>query len=529
MRPVSMTDAGLGRRAGLLIPLFSCTSSTSWGIGDIGDLVPITAWLAGAGQRVLQILPINEMAPGQQSPYSAISGMAIDPIFIRLPDVPEFAAMGGEAALGSSDRDLLGQVQRAPRIEYASVRRLKQGSLRMAFEWFWNVEWRHDTARARALKTFVNEQAWWIEDYALFRAIHAREGERPWTEWPAGLARREPAEVDRARRELTSEVLFCQYLQWLAMSQWREARLRAHGVSVFGDLPFMVDGDSADVWARQQQFRLDVSIGAPPDAFSATGQNWGMPLYRWDEMAVEDFLWLRERARRAADLYDGYRIDHLVGFYRTFAWPTDGTPPFFTPSNEPAQTALGERLLGIFRATGSTIIAEDLGVVPDFVRASLARLGVSGFRVFRWERRWGIEGRPFIDPLEYPPTSVATSGTHDTEPMASWWDQATADERRQVCDVPTIRRLTGPHGGALFNPTVRDAVLEALFASGSNLLLLPIQDVFGARDRINEPATVNDRNWTYRLPWPCDRLEEFSEARERQAALHRWAAAYGRL
>jgi len=149
--------------------------------------------------------------------------------------------------------------------------------------------------------------------------------------------------------------------------------------------------------------------------------------------------------------------------------------------------------------------------------------------VFRWERRWGMEGKPFIDPVEYPPTSVATSGTHDTESMASWWAQAAADERRKVCEVPTIQRLTGPNDDTPFNPTVRDALLEALFASGSNLLLLPIQDVLGTRERINEPATVNDRNWTYRLPWPCDRLEEVPEARERQAALHKWAAAYGRL
>ncbi|OFW28396.1 MAG: 4-alpha-glucanotransferase [Acidobacteria bacterium RIFCSPLOWO2_12_FULL_65_11] len=527
-----MTDAALCRRAGLLIPLFSFPSSTSWGIGDIGDLVPMTAWLAAAGQRVLQILPINEMAPGQQSPYSAISAMAIDPIFLRLPDVPEFAAMGGEASLGSGDRELLGRVRRAPRIEYASVWRLKHASLRVAFEWFWNTEWRRDTARARAFRSFVSEQAWWVEDYALFRAIHAREGERPWTEWPAALARREPADIDRTRRELATEVLFYQYLQWLAMSQWREARRQAHEVAIFGDLPFMVDGDSADVWARQQQFRLDVSIGAPPDAFSAAGQNWGMPLYRWDVMAVGDFLWLRERARRAADLYDGYRIDHLVGFYRTFAWPTDGSPPFFTPADEPTQTALGERLLGIFRATGSTIVAEDLGVVPDFVRASLARLGVSGFRVFRWERRWGMAGQPFIDPVEYPPTSVATSGTHDTEPLACWWEHLSADERRKVGEVPAIQRLTGSNDAASdapFNPTIRDALVAALFASGSNLLMLPIQDVFGTSERINEPATVNDVNWTYRLPWPSDRLDEIPEACERREALRRWAATYHRL
>ena len=316
-----MSDHTGRRRAGLLIPLFACPSSSSWGIGEIGDLPAITAWLAGAGLHVLQLLPINEMAPGQQSPYSAISAMAIDPLFISLRAVPEFGALGGEQALGAGEQQVLETVRRAPRIEYADIRRLKQSALRNAFARFHEAEWCRDTERARRFKGFLSEQAWWIEDYAVFRAIHAHEGEKRWMEWPEALQRREPAAIDRARRELSREVMFQQYLQWLADTQWKDARADLHGVQLFGDLPFMVDGDSADVWARQDQFRLDASVGVPPDAFSATGQDWGMPVYRWDVIGAQDFRWLRERARRSADLYDGYRIDHLVGFYRTYARP----------------------------------------------------------------------------------------------------------------------------------------------------------------------------------------------------------------
>src|SRR5688572_8378409 len=196
-----MSD-GLRRQAGILIPLFSCPSSTSWGIGDIGDLVPVTAWLAGGGQRVLQLLPINEMPAGQQSPYSALSAMAIDPIYIRLPDVPDFAAIGGEGSLKAADRELLDALRGASKIDYAGVRRLKHAALRASFERFRGSEWTHDTGRARDLKSFISEQAWWVEDYALFRAIHASQGEWPWTEWPAALQRREPADIDHARREL---------------------------------------------------------------------------------------------------------------------------------------------------------------------------------------------------------------------------------------------------------------------------------------------------------------------------------------
>ncbi|HKB12376.1 MAG TPA: 4-alpha-glucanotransferase [Vicinamibacterales bacterium] len=518
------------RRAGILIPLFSIPSTSSWGIGDIGDVEPVTAWLARAGVSVLQLLPLNEMAPGQQSPYSAISAMAIDPIFIRVPDVPEFAALGGEAALPAEHRATLARVRSAPRIQYHEVRRLKLTALRAAFACFLETEWRRDTARARELRSYVSEQAWWIEDYALFRALHARESERPWTEWPIELQRREPASIDRARRELADQVLFQHYLQWTAGMQWRRARERANGLQLFGDLPFMVDGDSADVWSRQHQFRLDVSVGAPPDAFSATGQDWGMPLYEWEVMAREDYRWLRERARRSADLFDGYRVDHLVGFYRTYGKRRDGGEGFFTPADEPSQLAQGERLMELFRSAGAQIIAEDLGTVPDFVRASLARMSVPGYRVFRWERHWHTPGQPFRDPLEYPAASVATSGTHDTEPLVVWWDNATEDERRKVASLALIQRLADGHDivAAPYQSSVRDVLLEALYASGSDLLLLPIQDAFGWRDRVNEPATVGESNWTYRLPWLSNTLDDQLEARERQAQLRLWAARYAR-
>jgi 4-alpha-glucanotransferase len=519
-----------GRRAGLLIPLFSCPSTASWGIGDIGDVGPVTEWLASAGQRVFQLLPLNEMAPGQQSPYSAISAMAIDPIFIRVPGVPEFEALGGEAALSPGDRKALSDVRCAKRIDHRTVRRLKYTALRAAFERFLEAEWRRDTARARALRSYVSGQAWWVEDYSLFRALHVREHERPWTEWPVELQRREPAAIDRARRELADEVVFHQYLQWLAGTQWQHAREHTHGVALFGDLPFMVDGDSADVWARQQQFRLDVSVGAPPDAFSATGQDWGMPLYRWDVMALEDFRWLRERARRSADVFHGYRVDHLVGFYRTYGKLKDGGEGFFSPPDEPSQLALGERLLELFRGAGAEIIAEDLGTVPDFVRASLAHLGIPGYRVFRWERHWHTPGQPFRDPSEYPPLSVAASGTHDTEPLASWWEHAKDDERRKVSELPLIQLLAGGQDlvDAPYRTAVRDVLLEAMFASGSDLLLLPIQDAFGWSDRINEPATVSDENWTYRLPWPVDTLDRVPEACVRRDQLRAWSEKYGR-
>jgi 4-alpha-glucanotransferase len=521
------------RRSGLLIPLFSAPSSESWGIGDISDIARLCGWLAGAGQRILQLLPLNEMASGGQSPYSAMSAMAIDPIYIDVSRVPEFARGGGEASLESAARDALQHARHHPRVDYAAVRRVKREALSAAFDRFFVDEWSAATPRADELRAYVYAQSWWLVDYGLFRAIHDREDGRSWTTWPDALRDRDPSALDDARRTLAREVLFYQYLQWLAGTQWQDARRTAatHGVALFGDLPFMVDTHSADVWQHQQHFRLDRSVGVPPDAFSATGQDWGMPAYNWASLERSGFGWLHDRARRSADLYDGYRVDHLVGFYRTYSRPRSGDgDAAFEPADERDQVALGEQVLRIFGEAGSAIVAEDLGTVPDFVRASLARLGVPGFRVFRWEREWNSAGQPFRDPAEYPESSVATSGTHDTEPAIVWWESASEAERAAVAQLPTVRALAGDidlvHGP--YDARVRDVLVEALFASKSEMLLFPIQDVFGWRDRINEPATVGPDNWTYRLPWPVDRLADQAAAQERQAALRTWTERHGR-
>jgi 4-alpha-glucanotransferase len=352
--------------------------------------------------------------------------------------VPDFVALGGEACLERDDREQLSQVRASSYVDYGSVRALKQRALSAAFGEFLEKEWCHGTARAQALQAYVAAQAWWLDDYALFRAIHSHEEERAWTEWPEPVRDRWPEALARARLDLADDILFNQYLQWQADTQWQGARAaaNAHGVSLFGDLPFMVDGDSADVWANQPLFMLDASVGVPPDAFSATGQDWGMPVYRWDVVAAGDFSWIRDRARRSAHLYDGYRVDHLVGFYRTYGRPRAGGEPFFVPADEPAQTSLGEQVLTILREPGTEIIAEDLGTVPDFVRMSLKQTGVPGFRVARWERAWHTPGHPFKDPADYPARSVAASGTHDTEPMAVWWS-ATSCSNRCSLRAPT--------------------------------------------------------------------------------------------
>ncbi|HWL41181.1 MAG TPA: 4-alpha-glucanotransferase [Gemmatimonadaceae bacterium] len=529
-----MTRRPASRRAGILVPLFSIPSSRSWGIGEIGDIEPAARWLEAAGQRVLQLLPINEMPPGEMSPYSALSAMAIDPQFITIADVEDFHAIGGEPGLGSGTQRELERLKMSPAIDYRGVRALKKGVLRRCFAHFLEREWASGTRRAADLKAYISGQAWWLEDYALYRALKAQHQERAWMDWPEPLRSRDAGALADAREALAGDILYRQYVQWLADDQWGTARERAGDVALFGDLPFMVSGDSADIWGRQDEFRLDASVGVPPDAFSETGQDWGLPVYRWDVLAERDYDWLRNRARRYADLYDGYRVDHLVGFYRTYFRPHGGGEPEFVPAEEAEQTRQGEAVLAVFREPGTEIIAEDLGVVPDFVRESLTRLVVPGYKVFRWERQWEVDDKPFKDPATYPPVSVAASGTHDTEPMAIWWESAPKNEKEAVLAIPSIRaHLSDEAAAAAVDSTtlshgVREAMLESLYASGSNLLILPVQDVFGWRDRINQPATVRDDNWTWRLPWPADRLTTQPAAMAVARQLAEWSARHAR-
>jgi len=232
-----------------------------------------------------------------------------------------------------------------------------------------------------------------------------------------------------------------------------------------------------------------------------------------------------------ADLFDGFRVDHVVGLFRTWVFPLDGSASYFMPAEEPSQILQGRAVLDAIVAAGARVVAEDLGTIPDFVRASLAAMGVPGCRVLRWERHWLESGQPFIDPLAYPPVSLATSGTHDTETMTEWWEVADDGERRTLLAILSAASLVSSMAltpESPYSPGVRDLVLQLLYASGSALLLLPVQDVFGWRDRVNVPGLVDDKNWTWKLPVRADALESDAGASERQAALARWSGEYGR-
>jgi 4-alpha-glucanotransferase len=511
------------RQAGVLLPLFSIRTPAGWGLGEIPDLVPFARWAVRAGFSLVQVLPVTEASRGQNSPYASLSAFAIDPVYLALDHVQDFAAAGGLDALSDADRELLAAARASPGVRWHDVRTLKQRASEIAFRSFLDREWKRRSPRARELEAYRAQHTSWLCDYALFVALHDdRQGGVSWTEWEAPLRERHTAALEEARAELSERILYRCWMQWQLDLQWHAARQAVNeaGAELMGDLPFMVAGDSADVWARPFDFRLDARAGVPPDAFSADGQDWGLPVYRWDEMHRNGLAWITERARRYAELYGVYRVDHVVGFYRSYFFPNDGSPPGFSPATEAAQIANGERVLAAF-SRGARVIAEDLGTVPDFVRTSLARTRIPGYRVLRWEK----DGTVYRDPARWPVLSLATTGTHDTDSLADWYEGLEPAERRALLAIPGLASLA-ERAPVRFDDGVRDALLGLVYASGSDLLLLPFQDALGTRERVNVPGTVNEENWTYRMPMETSALLADAAA---TARLHALASQAGRV
>ncbi|MBX7197280.1 MAG: 4-alpha-glucanotransferase [Sandaracinaceae bacterium] len=523
------------KTVGLLAPLFSVRSGLEWGVGELPDLVTLARWARRGGFSWVLTLPLLEPSPGQESPYAACSFYALDPLYIAVRDVPEFAALGGIETLDAEERLTLTAVSESPSVDHRGVRWLKMRVLRRCFAHL--AAQPATDARRKALARFETEEAKWLEPYVLFRAIKEVHPEG-WRSWPTGLRDGDAAAVKAFRAEHASELAFRRYLQWVAVGQLAAARegMHAHGVSLFGDEPFLVADDSADVWAHRELFRFDATVGAPPDAFSADGQEWGLPPYRWDALEKRRYDLFTARGAHTARLYDGVRIDHVVGLYRTYHRPIDKSPHYFYPDTQAAQLAQGEAVLRALASAGTEILAEDLGVIPPFVRQSLASLGIPGYRVVRWEQEAGR----FRDPASYPALSVATTGTHDTESSIDWWEQLPEIERKAALALPALAPLDGspaaPHAKlaseppppARFTQELWRALLETAIGSASCAVLLPIHDVLHLRDRVNTPNTVGPLNWSVRLPWTIEALEHDAIVEGRMRWVRATAAAHGR-
>jgi 4-alpha-glucanotransferase len=560
--------------AGLLIPLFALRGRHDLGVGDTEALSETVDWAAENGFRAVQILPINETG-GDHSPYNVLSAFALDPSTITTHPswLPELTP-GDYRTI--TERHDLGSL-RAGSVDYGAAKSLKRELLGAAWRRFRKGDGR--SGRARLFARFLEQQEAWLPDYTLYRVLleehHGREDLASWPEErrTATSARAWLAGLDPASRETFEERrLFFAFIQWIAFSQWAAVADHSEtlGVALIGDVPVGVAAGGADVFAAPEEFDQELFCGAPPehvfksDPFTQQwGQNWGFPPYRWEVMARNNFLWWRRRLRLLRSVFHLLRVDHALGFFRiySFPWPpgrnaeftdlpeeaarlkTGGRLPGFidrddsTPGNRAFNELRGEVLLGVLNEEigAHRLIAEDLGEVAPYVRPVMARMGLPGFRIPMWERLADGTMQPGSS---YDRLSVATYATHDHAPMLAQWEEWQAGLRRGGQEGEGCRNILGEllrfaglpdrDPTAPFAGPVHEALLEALLACNSWIVIPMITDLFGTGQRFNVPGAVGSSNWTARIGEP---VSEWSRG-PRAGFLRRWrdaVARHGRL
>jgi 4-alpha-glucanotransferase len=442
---------GLKRRAGVAVPLFSVWSGRSAGVGDFADLEALADWCASCGMSIVQLLPLNDTGSTFR-PYDAESAFALDPAYADLDSV---AGVPPKARAAAADdvRRLFPPGGR--RVDWR-VKNAKLEALRRMFE-------KRAKTPPREFESWKRANGYWLEDYALYRLAKRLAGGAGWESWEERLRNRDAGALERLARDRAhaAELEFTRWVQWQLARRFRAARLRAakKGVLFMGDLPFLVSRDSAEVWARPEYFQLDRVAGAPPDAFFAKGQRWGMPPYRWDRIAADGYAYVAERLRVAEGFYDLYRIDHVVGLFRLWTIPAAeplenaGMNGGFEPADEREWEAHGRRLLGMMVEKSAMLpCAEDLGTVPPCAYAVLRELGIPGIEVQRWAKDWDgtFDFRPEGG---YRPNSAAVISTHDMTPLLQWWQYEIG-----TVDEETFRRKCQSRG--LSYEGVRDRLFD---------------------------------------------------------------------
>ena len=533
--------------AGILEPVFAIRTEDDLGIGDTDGVRHMIDWCCRHRLSIFQTLPINEISD-DNSPYNAISSLAIEPATIatspgHLPDLlpKKFREL--------APPDLLAELRAGP-VNYPKVKSLKRALLQAAFASFLKRHFNPETRRALQFRAFLTENADWLSDYALFRVLMEENGNSPaWDRWSPEhcgprRARTWLLSLPEKRREaLMRQQLFFMYVQWIAFSQWQAVKAcgAAKQVYLMGDIPFGVGRYSADVWANRSIFDLDWSGGAPPertfkvDPFTEKwGQNWGIPNYRWDELRRHNFEWWRTRVGNLQKVFHLYRIDHALGFFRIYSFPwtpdrnaeflprteaeaaakTGGRLPGFktfpddTPEHKAANQTQGEEILRVvLEGSGeTTVIAEDLGCVPEYVPPTLQKLDIPGFRIPMLFRE---PDGTYSDPKKYPRLSLAQPATHDHPPLAAMWQECWANidaghevenNRRELQRLMDFAGLKDEASPREFTDRVHEAFTRTVMQSNSWLAVFQIQDVFGQTARFNTPGSVAAANWSQRLP-----------------------------
>jgi len=496
------------RSSGILLHPTSLPGS--FGCGDLGGGAHLFLdFLHAAGQRWWQMLPVAPVGYGN-SPYSALSAFAGNPLLIGLD------ALVAAGWLEEVPRPRLP----SDRVDYGRTRIFREAQLLRAFERFGRSG---RAARAR-FRRFCEAHAGWLEDWVLFRAIKRAHGERAWFEWEPALRDREPGALARAARAMRAELEFHRFEQWLFEEQWQALRERAAalGVGLIGDLPIFVAHDSADVWANRELFFLDregmptVIAGVPPDYFSATGQRWGNPLYRWARIRRTGWAWWIERFRQTLRRFDAVRLDHFIGFTRY--WEIPAAEP--TAMRGRWRPGPGARLFrAVQRALGTKelpFIAEDLGAVTPEVTALRDRLGLPGIRILQFA--FGDDPQaPTFKPHAYPRRAAAYTGTHDNDTIVGWfYDPGGGASPRTPEQAERERAYARRYVGG--GEEIHWEMIRTLFTSVANLAIVPLQDLLGlgSEARMNRPG-IAEGNWE----WRCRRtdLRPSLAARLRQLTL----------
>ncbi len=472
----------------------------AFGSGDLGpEARHFVDWLAAGRQTLWQILPLGGIGPGN-SPYMSSSAFAGN---VLLVDLHELAEQGW---LEPADLQPVPALK-AERVDFAAVvpfrmERLARAAARFAA--------RGTDAQRAACDAFRAANASWLDDYALFMALAEAQGWRDWCDWSGGLAAREPAALEAARRQLAERVAFWTFCQWAFFRQWAALRAYAndHGVQVIGDAPIFIAHQSAEVWANQHLFELDakgrpsVVAGVPPDFFSATGQRWGNPLYRWSAHAQDGYAWWVERMRRTFELVDVVRIDHFRGF--AAHWEIPATE--LTAERGRWVPGPGEALFkAIARALGPMpIIAEDLGIITPDVDALRRKFAFPGMRVLQFAFAGDATDR-FL-PHNHEPDAVVYTGTHDNDTTAGWWATATDHERHFARGYLATDGHDMPW-----------TLIRAACASVADTAVHPMQDVLGlpTECRMNFPGQQSGWwgwrfQWSQVHAWHAERLAEFA-------------------
>lgn len=526
------------KHTGVLVPVFALRSSNDLGIGDTESVRQMVDWCHQHNISLLQLLPINESGQ-DNSPYNAISSRALDPTTIHIsPDaIPDLSdAIYKKIASESILKDL-----KSGPVQYRKVKSLKTDLLWEAFQSFLKKHDAKDTERAKNFRSFLLKNGDWISDYALFRSLmEVHDRNAVWTQWP--LEHQSPAVArswilsrpESERLELEESLLFFSYIQWIAHEQWEGVKDYAgrKKVSLMGDIPFGIGRYSADVWAFPSQFDLRWSCGAPPESFfkpdlftERWGQNWGIPLYRWDRMKEDGYSWWKSRVKGTSGIFHYFRIDHVLGFYRVYAFPwkpednhlyvdlnhdqakarAGDLPRFFPGGDDDGHQRWlnqqhGEELLKmVVQAAGDTgLVAEDLGMVPDYVRPSLTQLGIPGFKIPLFERN---HDGSYKDSNAYPPLSIATLATHDHEPIASLWKKwnSSPDSKAEMQHLLKWIGWDTNQTPQEYTPALHAAICKKLMSSPSQFVIFMITDLFGESQRFNVPGPMSDSNWTERL------------------------------